>query len=137
MISPCYSSSCSEKNTVNLKDLWLQLLFYNRKRVIRRMDSCNWRQLTLHLWKQRWLYKCLFQRKIVPLEILGPWKCLPKIMVVPLKCMAACAPLKLQYALNRNICQIHCIYAIHGCKCCSEINTVSVKEWMAATNFVK
>ena len=26
-------------------------------------------------------------------------------MVVPLKCMAARAPLKLQYALNRNICQ--------------------------------
>ena len=25
----------------------------------------------------------------------------------------------------------------HGCKCCSEINTVSAKEWMAATNFVK
>ena len=35
-----------------------------------------------------------------------------EIMVVPLKCMAACAPLKLQYALNRNICQIHCIYTI-------------------------
>ena len=51
--------------------------------------------------------------------------------------MAAGAPLKLQCALNRKICQIHCKYAIHGCKCCSEINTVPIKEWMAATNFVK
>ena len=45
--------------------------------------------------------------------------------------MAASAPLKLRYTLNRNICQIH------GCKCCSEINTIFIKEWMAATNFVK
>ena len=32
----------------------------------------------------------------------------PEIMTVPLKYMAASAPLKLQYALNRNICQTHC-----------------------------
>ena len=56
--------------------------------------------------------KCLFQRKRVPLKILGQCKWLSEIMAVPLKCMAACAPLKLQYALNRNICQIHCIYTI-------------------------
>ena len=31
-------------------------------------------------------------------------------MAVPLKCMAACALLKLQYALNRNICQ-NIVYA--------------------------
>ena len=30
-------------------------------------------------------------------------------MTVPFKYMAASALLKLQYALNRNICQIHCI----------------------------
>ena len=82
-------------------------------------------------------YECLFQRKTVPLKILGPCKLLPEIMAVPLKCKATFTPLKLQYPLNRNICQTHCIYTIHGCKCCSEINTVSVKEWMAATNFVK
>ena len=51
--------------------------------------------------------------------------------------MAASALLKLRYTLNRNICQIHCKYAIHGCKCCSEINTIFIKEWMAATKFVK
>ena len=47
----------------------------------------------------------------------------PEIMMVPSKCMDASALLKLQYALNRNICQIHCIYTI-GCECFSEINTV-------------
>ena len=39
------------------------------------------------------------------MKIIGPGKWLPEIMVVPLKCMAACALLKLQYALNGNICQ--------------------------------
>ena len=58
-------------------------------------------------------------------------------MTVPLKYIAASAPLTLQYTLNRDICQIHSKYTIHSCKCCSEINTVSIKEWMAATNFVK
>ena len=38
--------------------------------------------------------------------------------------MAGSAPLKLQYALNKNICQIHCIYTIHGCKCSSKINSI-------------
>ena len=54
----------------------------------------------------------------------------PEIMTVPLKCMAASAPLDLQYALNRNICQIHCKYAIHDCKCCSEIIQYPLRsEW--------
>ena len=69
-------------------------------------------------------------------ERQSPWK-YPEIMTVPLKCMAASASLNSQYALNRNICQMHCKYAIHGCKCCSEINTVSITEWMATTSFVK
>ena len=91
-------------------------------------------ELTLYLWKQRWLQVL---RKTVPLKTLIPCKWLPEIMAVTQKCMAACAPLKLEFALNTNICQIQCIYTIHGCKYCSEINTVSAKEWMAATNFGK
>ena len=34
-------------------------------------------------------YKCLFQRKTVPLKILDHCKWPPEIMTVPLKCMAA------------------------------------------------
>ena len=71
----------------------------------------------------------LFQKKTVPLKILYHCKWLLEMMTVPLKCMASAA-LKLQYALNRNICQTHCIYTIHGCNCCSEINTASIKEWI-------
>ena len=41
--------------------------------------------------------------------------------------MAPNASLKLQGTLNRNICQIHCMYAIHGCKCYSKIKTVPIK----------
>ena len=41
-------------------------------------------------------------------------------MMVPIKCTAASPPLKEQYALNKNTCQIHCIYAIYGCKCSSK-----------------
>ena len=70
----------------------------------------------------------LFQKKTVPLKILDHCQWLSEIMTVPLKFMAASAPLKLQYAIN--ICQTHCIYTIHGCNCCSEINKVSIKEWI-------
>ena len=58
-------------------------------------------------------------------------------MTVLFKYMAVSAPLKLQYALNKNNCQIHCIYTIHGCKRSSKINTVSIEEWMTATTFMK
>ena len=75
------------------------------------MNGCNWKQIySISLKTDD--YKSLFQRKTVPLEIQSPCKWLPEIMAVPLKCMAACAPLKLQYDLNRNICQIHCIYTM-------------------------
>ena len=101
---PCYNCSCSETGG----------------------------ELTLYLWKQRRL-QVLISKKDSTLEILIPCKMLPEIMMVPLKCMAACTPLKLEYALKRNICQIHW----QSCKSCSEINTVSAKEWMTTTNFVK
>ena len=61
----------------------------------------------------------------------------PIIMTVPLKYMAASVPLKLQYVVNSNICQIRGIYTIHGWKCSSKINTVSINEWMVTTTFVK
>ena len=70
------------------------------------MDGC------LYIFENRDDYKCLFQRKTVPLKILGPCKWLPEIMAVALKCMATCAPSKLQYDLNRCIYQIYCIYTI-------------------------
>ena len=37
---------------------------------------------------------------------------------------------------HRNICQILCIYAFHGCKCSSK-NIASIEEWMAAITSVK
>ena len=93
-------------NTVNLKEcMWLQLVSFNRKRAIRRMDGCNWRQINSISLKIRDDYKCLFQRKTVPWKIVDHCKWPPEIMTVPLKCIAASAPLKLQYALN--IWQIH------------------------------
>ena len=51
--------------------------------------------------------------------------------------MAASASFKLQYALGRNICQIHCIYTIYGCNCSSRTDTVSIEDWMTTTTFVK
>ena len=78
-----------------------------------------------------------FKEIIVPLKILDHCKWPPEIMTVTLKCMTVSGPLKSQYVLNRNICQIHCVYTTHGCNCCSKIKTVSINEWMAATNFVK
>ena len=64
------------------------------------MDSCN-----CNLQVKTDDYKWLFLKKTVPLKILGPCKWLPEIMAVPLKCMTACALLKLKCALNRNIYQ--------------------------------
>ena len=57
--------------------------------------------------------------------------------MVPPKYIDASAPLKLQYALNRNTGQIHFICTVHGYNSSSKINIVSIKEWMVATTFVK
>ena len=109
---------------------------YNYSFIIEKGPFVEWiaatgGKLTLYLCKQRALLVLISKKD----STLCKW--LPEIMAVPLKCIAACAPLKLQYALSRNICQIHCIYTIHGCNCCSEISTVSIKEWITAANFVK
>ena len=68
-------------------------------------------ELTKYLWKQIWL-QVLFQRNTVPLKILDHCKLPPETMTVLLKCFAANAPLSLQYALNKNACQLHCMYTI-------------------------
>ena len=72
---------------------------------------------------------CLFQRKRVPLKILDHCKWPSEIMTVPWKCMAASALLKLQYALNRDICQIHYMQKIHACKSCSKIMQYPLRSW--------
>ena len=68
-------------------------------------------ELTKYHWKQIRL-QVLFQRNTVPLKILDHCKLPPEIMTVLLKCFAANAPLSLQYALNKNACQWHCMYTI-------------------------
>ena len=146
--------------------MWLQLLFYNRKRPFDEWMAATGGESNQYIWKQR-RFQVLISNKGSTLKILdhcqvGSWnnngatqisidtrrpfnvgKTSYDVVrrlndVVCLQgCMAASSTLKLQYALNRNTCQIHCIYTIYGCKCCSKINTVSIKEWMAATNFLK
>ena len=68
-------------------------------------------ELTKYIWKQIRL-QVLFQRNTVPLKILDHCKLPPETMTVLLKCFAANAPLSLQYALNKNACQLHCMYTI-------------------------
>ena len=108
---------------------------YNGYFIIRKEPFIEWiaatgGELTQYLWKQRRLKVAISKKDSTLENNRGLLKCSPEIMMVPFKCMAASAPFKLQYALNRNICQIHCIYTIHGCKCCSKIK-------MAGTNFMK
>ena len=57
----------------------------------------------------------LISKKHSTLEKTRSLQVSPAIMTVPFKYMAGSTPLKLQYNLNRNICQIHCICKIHGC----------------------
>ena len=63
----------------------------------------------LNMFENRDDCKYLFQKNKVPLKIIHHCKWPPEIMMVPFKYMAASAFLKLQYALNKNICQIHCM----------------------------
>ena len=48
----------------------------------------------LNTYEKRDDCKCLFKRNTVPLKILDHRKWPPEIMMLPLKCMAANAPLK-------------------------------------------
>ena len=90
--------------------------------------SSNWRGInSISLNTERRLQVLNSKKERVPLKILYHRKWPTEIMMILLKRMAASAPFKLQYALNRNVCQIHCLYTTH----------CSIKEWMAATNLVK
>ena len=65
-----------------------------RKRAIHRMDGCNWNyELTQYHWKKRMTTSACFKETVL-LKILDHCKRPPEIMTVPLKCMAASAPLK-------------------------------------------
>ena len=57
-------------------------------------------------------------------------------MKVPLKCIAASAPLKKQCTLNRNICQIMVHLQFMVAMALLQ-NAVSTEEWLTATTFVK
>ena len=82
----------------------------------------------LNTFKNRDDCKCLFKRNTVPLKILDHCKWPPKIMVVPLKCMAASVPLKQKYALNRNICQINFIYSSVDTRRRSNVYKTSIRR---------
>ena len=78
------------------------------------MSDCS--GIANQLWKKEWL-QVLASKKH---SNLNHCKLRPETMTVLFKCMTASAPLKYQRTLNRNICQIHCLFAIYGCKCSSK-----------------
>ena len=91
------------------------MFFYNRKKFIHWIDNCNWNsKLTQYLWKKGWI-QVLDSRKNITLENTRSLQRSLEIMTVPLKYMATS-----EIWLNRNICQIHCIWAIYGYKCFSK-----------------
>ena len=105
------------KNTINLKECVaaIALLLYKKHH--------SWKKwLHLKLWinsipfKKRWL-QVLAQRITVTWKLLDRCKWPSEIG-------------------NWNICQIYCIYSIHGCRILLK-NTVSIEEWLAATTFLK
>ena len=115
LVSPCYNSYSAKHSTFE------------------RMSGCNYafiieKSSSIPLWinsipltsENRNDCKCLFKRNTVPLKIQDHCKWPPKIMVVPLKCMAISVSLKQKYASNGNIFHIHFIYTIYGCKCSSK-----------------
>ena len=83
-------------------------------------SSNGWLQLELRInsipLKKGMTTSACFKETSVLLKILDHCKRPPEKMTVVLKCMAASASLKEQYALNKKICQIHWIYEIYGCK---------------------
>ena len=85
---------------------------YNCSFIIEKGPFVEWMTATgmaneLNILENRDDFKCLFQRNTVPLKILDRCKWPPEVITVSFKYMAASALLKLQYPLNRNICQIH------------------------------
>ena len=111
----CYK--CCEINTVSLTYRSLQVLPWNNDITIEKMVGCNrCRQITdflqhIHFWNQRgknscwknaWLQLFFYNTKRNTHRMGGcNWNC------------------ELTQYLS-NTCQIHCKYAIHGCKCSSK-----------------
>ena len=91
---------------------------------------------TQYLWKQRWLQVLTLEKDSTHennrSRQVAPWNNGGTTQMHGCMCsFEVTIRLKWKYLSK------HCLYTIHGCKCCSEINTVSYKEWMTATNFVK
>ena len=105
------------KNTINLKECVaaIALLLYKKHHSWKK-----WLHLKLRInsipFKKRWL-QVLAQRITVTWKLLDRCKWPSEIG-------------------NWNICQIYCIYSIHGCGILLK-NTVSIEEWLAATTFLK
>ena len=92
-------------------------------------------KLTLYLWKQ-WQLQVLISKKDSILENtwtlqVASWNNGGTTQMYGCMCFFEVTR-RLKYKYLLNTLYIH----NHGCKCCSEKNTVAVKEWMAATNFV-
>ena len=94
------------------------------------MSGCS--GITNQLWKKEWL-QVLVSKKHNNLDHCK-WR--PETMTVPFKCMTTSAPLKKQRNLNRNICEIRCLFSIYGWKCFSKYTALS-KEWLVTNTFVK
>ena len=104
-----FKNSCK---TRNCKPLFKQILPWEKK-----LKTCQERPHLLSTSFIKEFYKtttCSRQ----PL-LSGPESCL---LVQVWLYLAASTLLKLQYALNKNNCEIHCIQLIHGCKCSYKIN---------------
>ena len=96
-ISPCYNFSCSEKNTANLKEF------------VATTARATGSELTQYLWKQRRL-QVLISKKDSTLENTRSLQVASLNNSATTQMYGACAALKLQYNLNRNICQ-NIVYA--------------------------
>ena len=126
-------SSAKHSNFERMSDC-NRKLFYNRKRAVHREDGYNWTSVLIqYLWKRDDDCCSLFKKYTAPLEILDHCNWPPEIMMVSLKCMAASAPLETD-AFNRNIYQIHCIYAIYGCKCSCKRYSIHIHWRMVGCN---
>ena len=84
---------------------------------------------TQYLWKQRWLQVLTLKKDSTHennrSRQVAPWNNGGTTQMHGCMCsFEVTIRLKWKYLSK------HCLYTIHGCKCCSEINTVSYKEWV-------
>ena len=108
----------------------LKFLFWKKNSKFERMRGCNYsfiikRALSPYGWPQ-WNCELALKNEMIASacfkEIQFPNHCKwrSETITVPFICMAASAPLKQLRNFNRNICQMHCLFTIYGCKCCSK-----------------